>query len=256
MQHPKVILITGATSGLGAALAEAYARPGICLALTGRNAERLKAVADICQTKGAEVLTAIMDVCDRAVIAEWIQSIDQKHSIDLAIANAGVSAGSAGGGEEEEQTRTIFEINVGGVMNTIFPLIPLMSRRGRGQIAIISSLAGFRGLPGVPAYSASKAAVRVWGEALRGDLYRKGISVSVICPGYVVTPMTDRNDFKMPFLMTAERAAQIMQRGLGKGRARIAFPWPTYVAVWLLMTLPSFLTDAIVRRLPKKKAGI
>ncbi len=116
----------------------------------------------------------------------------------------------------------------------------------------MSSLAAFRGFPGAPAYCASKAAVRVWGEALRGELYGAGIGVSVICPGYVRSSMTAVNDFPMPLLMDAERAARIIRRGLARNRPRIAFPWRLYAAVWLISALPPSLTDPLLRRLPKK----
>jgi len=116
----------------------------------------------------------------------------------------------------------------------------------------MASLAAFRGFPGAPAYCASKAAVRVWGEALRGHLHGSGIAVSVICPGYVRSPMTAVNEFPMPLLMGAERAARIIRRGLERDRARIAFPWRLYAAVRLLSALPPGLTDPLLRRLPEK----
>ena len=122
----------------------------------------------------------------------------------------------------------------------------------RGQIALMSSLAAFIGFPGAPAYSASKAAIRVYGEALRGALHADGIEVSVICPGFVDTPMTRVNDFPMPFLMTSEKAAAIIKRGLVANRGRIAFPFPMYFLVWLLSGLPPVLVNAMTRRLPEK----
>ena len=120
------------------------------------------------------------------------------------------------------------------------------------QVAIMASLAGFRGMPTAPAYCASKAAVRVWGEALRGELYPHGIAVSVVCPGFVRSPMTAGNRFPMPFLMSAERAALRVKRGLAKNRGRIAFPRRLYALIWLAMVLPSALVDRLVRRPPKK----
>ena len=128
-----------------------------------------------------------------------------------------------------------------------------MLPRGAGQIAIVSSLASFRGFPGAPAYSASKAAVRVWGEALRARHREDGIAVSVICPGFVVSRMTDRNLFPMPLLMTADRAARIIRRGLARNRGRIAFPWPTYFVSWLLGVLPPFLGDRLLKDAPRKE---
>lgn len=246
------ILITGATSGLGAALARAYAAPGVRLALTGRDPARLDATARRCRDAGAEVAHEILDVREREALADWIAAMDTAAPLDLVIANAGVSAGTGGGSESDEQARTIFAVNVEGVINTALPAAALMRPRGRGQIAVMASLAAFRGFPGAPAYCASKAAVRVWGEALRGALHGQGIRVSVICPGYVRTPMTAVNDFPMPFLMDAERAAAIIRRGLARDKARIAFPLPMYALVRLLAGLPLAVTDPLLRRLPKK----
>jgi short-subunit dehydrogenase len=126
-----------------------------------------------------------------------------------------------------------------------------MARR-RGQIGIMGSLAGHRGFPGAPAYCGSKAAVKVWGEGLRGDLKPHDVGVSVILPGFVETPMTDVNDFKMPFLMSVEKAAGIIEAGLARNKARIAFPWPTAFVAWLLGTLPPAWTDPLLRAAPRK----
>lgn len=254
MRDPRSIVITGASSGIGAALARAYAAPGVLLAITGRDGERLSAVASDCHDKGANVISARVEVTDRAAMAEWLNSVDSVTPVDLLIANAGISAGTGRGGESEEQARAIFDVNLTGVLNTIHPLLSPMRARGRGQIALMASLAGYRGFPGAPAYCASKAAVRVYGEALRGGLAAEGIAVSTICPGFVESRMTARNPFPMPFLMTAERAATIIQRGLARNRARIAFPGPTALAAWLLMALPSALTDRLVRGAPRKPA--
>lgn len=252
MIDPKSILITGASSGLGKALAVAYAGEGITLSLTGRDRGRLEAAADACRAEGAEVRAEVLDVLDRQSLAAWIKEVDARTPLDLVIANAGVSAGTGGGGEGDEQANEIFAINVQGVANTIQPALDPMTRRGRGQIGIMSSLASFRGFPGAPAYCASKAAVRVWGESLRGSLHGNGVAVSVICPGYVRTPMTDVNDFPMPFLIEVEKAALIIRRGLAKNKARIAFPWPLYAVVQLLAAAPPGLLDPLMRRLPKK----
>lgn len=167
MRSPRTILITGASSGLGEALGLAYAAAGVTLCLHGRDAARLESVASACRERGAAVLSATGDVTQAAPLAAWIQTVDRDHPVDLVIANAGVSGGTARGVEGVEQTRRIFAVNVDGVINTVMPLIVPMARRGHGQIAIMSSLAAFRGMPGAPAYCASKAAVRLWGEALR-----------------------------------------------------------------------------------------
>ncbi len=251
-QHPKSILITGASSGLGTALARRYAGPGIYLALSGRDSERLERVAKACREAGAAVQARTIDVVDKERLFVWIAEIDGQAPLDLVIANAGISAGTGGGGETGAQARRIVAVNVDGVLNTVLPALDLMRPRRRGQVAIVSSLAAFRGFPGAPAYCASKAAVRVWGEALRGELRGQGIGVSVICPGYVETPMTTVNKFPMPMLMSAEKAAGIIARGLAHGRGRIAFPWPMYALVRLIAALPLGVSDPLLSRLPKK----
>ena len=252
MRDPRSILITGASSGIGEALASAYAAPGVRLALGGRDAGRLEAVAAGCRARSAEVAAVVIDVTDRAAMARWLEDCERARPIDLVIANAGIGAGTEEGAESEAQTRDIFAVNLDGVLNTVLPLIPRFLARGRGQIALMSSLASFRGFPGAPTYCASKAALRVWGEGLRGDLRSRGVEVSVICPGFVVSRMTARNKFRMPFLMPADRAAAIVRRGLSRDRGRIAFPFPMYFAVWLAGTLPPILTDPLFWRLPKK----
>ena len=252
MRQPRHILITGASSGLGEALAKTYARAGVRLALGGRDRGRLEAVAAACRTRGAEVATALLDVTEAAGLAAWIEKEDRIAPLDLVIANAGTSAGTGRGSETAEQARRIFAVNLDGVVNTVQPAIRLMAARRHGQLALMSSLASFRGFPGAPAYCASKAAVRVYGEALRGALARHRIAVSVICPGFVKTPMTAVNKFPMPFLMEADRAAAIIRRGLARRKARIAFPRRLYAMTWLLAALPPSITDRWLTSLPEK----
>ena len=252
MNEPKSILITGASSGLGAALARAYAAPGVKLTLGGRDAERLGRIAAECRARGAEVVAAAVDVTDAEATARWIAAADEANPLDLVIANAGISGGTFGGGESQEQAAAIVATNLGGVIHTVHPAAERMRARRRGQIAIMSSLAGFRGMPGAPAYGASKAASRSYGEALRGTLHRHNVGVTVICPGFIRTPMTDVNGFRMPMLMEADRAARLIRRGLARNRARIAFPFRLYALVWLLGALPPSWTDPVFRRMPEK----
>ena len=252
----RTVLITGASSGIGAALAIEYAAPETTLLLLGRNQGRLEKVSKACTEKGALVRVACVDVTDAMAMAAKINDFDASHTIDLVIANAGISGGTSGqgvnSGEQASQVRDIFATNVDGVLNTILPLIPRFKAQGHGQIAIMSSLASFRGLPSAPAYSASKAAVRTYGEALRGELASDNIQVTVICPGYIKTPLTDVNRFPMPMLMRASKAARIIKRRLEKKPPRIAFPFPMYFLVWLAGSLSPSLTDWIFFRLPKK----
>lgn len=246
------VLITGASSGLGAALARACAAPGVRLGLAGREVDRLEAVARECREAGAEAVPQRLDVTDGPAVAAWVAEAEAIRPLDLVIANAGISAGTGDGAEGPEQTRRIFAVNVDGVLNTVLPTIEAMRPRRSGQIAIVSSVAGFRGFPGAPAYCASKAAVKSWGEGLRGWLAGEGVGVSVILPGFIATPMTAVNRFPMPFLMPAERAAGIILRGLARDQGRISFPWPTAFAAWAAGALPDALIGRLTRRLPGK----
>ncbi|WP_420405700.1 SDR family NAD(P)-dependent oxidoreductase [Nisaea sp.] len=255
MHAPKSILITGASSGIGAALAAAYAAPGLTLFLGGRDETRLADVAGTIDARGATVRTRQIDVTDRGGMESWIAEADAEAPLDLVIANAGISLGTGDGGPEPaEQVRRLYSVNIDGVMNTVLPALARMRTRGTGQIALMSSIAGFRGFPGAPAYCSSKAAVRVFGEGLRPTAAREGIGVSVICPGYVRSPMTAVNDFPMPFLQEVDKAAEIIRRGLARNKARIAFPWPLYATVLLLQMLPPAWIDGLMARLPTKSA--
>jgi len=252
MRNPHHILITGASSGIGAALAQSYATAGRHLSLTGRQPERLAAVAQSCRDLGATVSEILLDVTDRQAVATRLTALDTERPIDLVIANAGISGGTHGGSESEAQVRAIFTTNIDGVLNTVLPLLPRLEARRHGQIALMASLAGYRGFPGAPAYCGSKAAVKVWGEGLRGQMAASNVEVTVVMPGYVKSPMTAANDFPMPFLMPADRAARLIRDRLTRNPARIAFPWPTATIAWLIGMLSPRLTDRVLAVLPKK----
>jgi len=249
---PRSILITGASSGIGEGLALAYAAPGRRLALSGRDRERLEGVAERCAGTGAEVEARVIDVADADAMQGWIDALDAARPLDLVIANAGVSAGSGGGGEDAAQTRRLFSVNVDGMINTVWPALPAMRQRGHGQFALLASMAAYRGLLTAPAYSATKAAVKAYGEALGPWLAGHGIGVSVICPGFVESRITATNRFPMPMLMDAGTAAAIIRARLARNAARISFPWPMALMAWTLATLPPALADPILARAPKK----
>lgn len=249
MKTFRSIVITGASSGIGEGLALDYARAGVRLALGGRDEARLRAVADACRARGAEVAAQTIDVADRERMAAWLREQDAAKPVDLVLANAGISIEKGKGqGIDEERTRRTFAVNVEGTFNTVFPLLDAMRARRFGQIGIVASLAGFIGLPRAAAYNASKAAVRIWGESIRHQLRRDNVGVSVICPGFVESRITVGNDFPMPFMMSAARASAIIRHGLAHDRARIAFPLGTKAAIWLGATLPGNATDRLLRR--------
>lgn len=250
---PSSILVTGASSGLGAALARAYAGPGRLIAICGRDADRLAETARTCRAAGAEVDARELDVTDERTMRDWIDGLDARRPLDLVVANAGVSGGTArDAAEDEARTREIFAVNLHGVVNTVMPALAAMRSRGHGQIALVSSLAGYRGQPGAPAYSASKCAVKAWGEALRGAHAAEGVRISVICPGFFESRITANNDFPMPMLMSADRAAGLVKRRLADDPAVIAFPLPLALASWLLSVLPAALAIRLLAMGPRK----
>jgi len=240
MLSPQTILITGASSGIGKCMALCYAAPNQTLYLIGRDLKRLQKIQKQCELKGATVFIATLDVTNQTKMAKQIILWDTQKAIDLVHANAGIGFK---GVETAEKSRTVFDVNLTGVLNTIDPILPRMKHRKKGQVALMSSLASFRGMPGSQSYSASKAAVRFLGEALRPEYALYGVEINVICPGFIRTPLTDVNQFKMPFLMEATPAAALIVNALKKNKARIAFPWQMYWIARLLEILPNSWTD-------------
>lgn len=254
MSRFRSVLITGASSGLGAALAQRYAAPGVRLALCGRDQARIEATAAACRRAGAETSTRLLDVADAEAMRAWTLAEDDARPLDLVIANAGVSGETGEPGDDPAASARIYAVNVLGVLNTVEPLLPRLRARGRGQVGLIGSIAGFYGVPRGPAYSGSKAAVIVHGQAWRAALAPSGVGVSVACPGYVRTPMTARHRFTMPFLVDAPDAARAIAQGLERNRARIIFPWQLVVGAWLLRSLPDGLASRLVPA-PRRKAA-
>ncbi|MBR1605069.1 MAG: SDR family NAD(P)-dependent oxidoreductase [Alphaproteobacteria bacterium] len=245
------VLITGATSGIGEALALYYAANGAeNLFICGRDKTRLDDIKKRCCDLGAKVHANIIDVADSETMRKWIEKSNKIAALNLVIANAGVSTGE----ETEANVRNTVQTNVCGVVNTVLPVIELFKLRNdtNKHIAMLASIAGYHGLPTAPSYSASKAFVKAWGEAMRLSLKNEGIKVSVICPGFVRSRITDKNTCPMPFFMEAPRAAQIIARGIAKNKGIIAFPWPLRFSAWLMSCLPNVLSDLIYGNLPKK----
>ena len=245
----KNILITGASSGIGSALARAYAAPNVRLILLARNLVKLKQVSEQCEVLHAKVECYSADVTQTHALQTLIQDIDSKHPIDLIICNAGVtnSIGENGEAESWEAICKVMDTNCYGVLASLNPLISLMQARNKGQIAIVSSLGAYRGMPITPAYCASKAAIKSYGEALRGWLVEDGIKVSVICPGFVESDLSAQFSGDKPMMIPAEKAASIIKTGLSKNKANISFPFPLNLGMWFLAILPAGISDWFMR---------
>jgi len=246
------VLVTGASSGIGRGLAEACAAPGVTLHLSGRNAERLDAVAAACRARGATVRTQVIDVRDAAEMAHWVAG---SAPLDLVVANAGIAPGaSPGEAETGPETRTVFATNLDGVLNTVLPAIELLAAQPpgpnglRGRIAVVASIAAFVPTPVTPAYGASKAAVDAWTVASAPAARRRGIALTSVCPGFIRTPMTARFSLPMPGLMSPERAADVILRGIAAGRVRVAFPWWMAVGARIGGLLPPRWVAAFTER--------
>jgi short-subunit dehydrogenase len=246
----RVVVITGASSGLGAALAQAYAMPGTVLGLLGRDRGRLAITARACEANGARVQVALIDVADAPAMAAWLLAFDGDNPVELLIANAGTSAGPPPDSPSEGvaiASRQV-AVNLLGTINTVEPLLPALCARRRGRVAIIASIAALRGLPYSPGYCASKAGLRAYAEALRPRLEPHNVGVTAVCPGFFASPMTDRFHGPTPFLLTSEGAARIVKRGIDRGRRRVAFPWPLVRGLQFCDIAPAAIGDAILRR--------
>ncbi len=293
------ILITGATSGIGEALALHYAQTSArFLFLCGRSTDRLLMIQKKCEKFGTQVHAKVLDVTNKMAVENWIEECEKIAPLNLVIANAGVATLQ----ETPENIYNTFNTNVNGVLNTVIPTIKIYKKRqyalsckngscntsleqfiykmkkekrafsmnhfrkrclqGIGSeifdndnkaIAIVSSIAGYHGMATCPSYSASKACIKAWGEGLRIDLKRRyNINVSVICPGFVKSGITDKNTCPMPFLMDADKAAALIAHRLEKNVGLIAFPWPMRFASWLGAILPNRVSEFIYSRLPYK----
>jgi len=251
---PKVF-ITGASSGIGSALAAHYARAGGVLGLCARRLDPTQALLESLRAAGACYRVDVTDAPSlQAAAADFIRRFGAP---DIVIANAGVGAGTLTENPEDFAVfRKIMETNVLGMVATFQPFLEAMRARASGTLVGIASVAGFRGLPGGGAYSASKSAAITYLESLRVELHGSGVSVVTICPGYIRTPMTAANRYRMPFLIDADDAAGRMARVIAAKRRFAVVPWRMALVAIVLRKLPRWLFDRLFANAPRKARGL
>ncbi|MGQ0655908.1 MAG: SDR family oxidoreductase [Betaproteobacteria bacterium] len=240
------VFLTGASSGIGEALARHYAAAGSTLGLLSRR-----------KVEG-QVFSYAADVTDADAVRSAAQDFMTRAGVpDLVIANAGVSAGTSSEAlEDVAKLRKVLEVNVAGLAATLAAFAPAMREAGRGTLAGIASVAGFRGLPGNGAYCASKSAAIAWMESLRAELHGSGVAVVCICPGYIDTPLTRVNRFRMPFLLTADEGARRIARAIERKPRLAVVPWQMALVSVGLRAMPGWLYDRLAARAPRKPRGI
>ncbi len=245
------IFITGASSGIGEAMARFYAKRGVQLGLVARRGDFLERLAAELEPHPA---VYALDVRDALALKKAADDFIARFGVpDVVIANAGVSRGTLTDIEDDLKAfQEVFDINVMGMVNTFHAFVAPMKRQRRGTLVGISSVAGFRGIPGGGAYSASKAAAIRYCESLRVELRDDGISVVTICPGYIRTPMTAVNKFKMPFLIGVDEAVVRFARAIDSKTSFTVIPWSMGIAARILRVVPNWLYDRVFSRMPRK----
>ena len=243
----KVVFLTGASSGIGEALAIEISKSGAVLGLLARREELLKQLAEKCRAAGGTARYFACDVTDAAAVQKAADDLRAEFGrIDILIANAGI-----GGNNKEtralepEFVKQVIDINLMGAVNSVYAVLPQMLERGAGQLVAISSLAGFRGLPKSAAYSASKGAMTNLFESIRLDVQHKGVAVTIIQPGFIRTPLTSGRKNKLPFLMELEDAVPLFLKAIERCKKFAAFPWQLATFVRLGRFFPAWLYDKI-----------
>ena len=240
---PLKVFITGGTSGIGLELAKLYAREGHLVGLCGRDLSKLP--DEITQTY-PNIQAYRCDVTRRQDLKEAVQAF-AGNKLHVMIANAGISVGRKTRRPDFDRSRLVIETNIFGVIHAFEAALELMLPQRQGHLVAISSVAGLVGLPGSSAYSASKAFVLKLCESYAIDLGPEGIRTSCICPGFIRTPLTDKNDHSMPFLLPAERGAAKIKRAIDRGKTLYIFPWPMQIVMVVLEKMPRFLYRFLMR---------
>lgn len=246
----KVIMLTGASSGIGEALSVAFARQGAILGLLARREKQLNEIKAKCEAAGGTARFFACDVTDAPGVRKAADQLRAEFGhIDILIANAGIAGDNPEARSlEPSAIKQVLDINLQGAVNSVHAVIPEMIERGSGHLVAISSLAGFRGLPGSAAYSASKAGMTAFFESVRLDTLRQGIDVTIIHPGFILTPLTAARKNKMPFIMDLDDAIPLFIRAIEKKKKFASFPWPLATIVRMAKFMPAWLYDRIARR--------
>jgi len=249
------VVISGASSGIGLAFARHYLECGAIVAAFARRGELLQTLAAEYPEK---VFCYALDVRDAPAIQKAASDFMARAGVpDIVIANAGVSRGTLTEYvEDEEVFQNVMDINVLGMVKTFQPFLAAMRNAKQGTLVGIASVAGFRGLPGSGAYSASKAAAISYMESLRVEMYGSGVKVVTLCPGYIRTPMTDINTYSMPFILPADVAAKRMVRVIARGTSFAVVPWQMGVVGWVMKRLPNWLYDLAFSKAPHKSRNV
>ncbi len=250
----KTALITGASSGIGGSLCRELAARGWHVGMVARRIDVLEKNAEALRAKGASVSTHALDVRDAGRVKEEADRlVAERGSIELAIANAGIGFPTPAKKFPLDDAVAIFRTNVEGMLNLFAAVIPHMLERGEGRFVGVASMAGFRGMPGASVYSSSKAAMQSFLEASRIELIRTGVGVTTVNPGFVATPMTEKNRFTMPFLIGPDEAAKIIIEGIEAESREINFPLPMLLAIKVLRNLPASVYDRLALRMARSR---
>jgi len=245
----KVVMITGASSGIGRGLAMELARRGAKLGLVARRSDLLAEIVSEIEADGGQALALAVDVQDASAMKQAAQRLSSQFGrIDMLIANAGIGTTTDAANLQASEVARVFGVNVVGAASSVAAVMPQMLERGQGHLVAISSLAAYRGIPKSATYAASKAALSSFFESLRIDLKPKGIDVTIIHPGFIKTPLTAGREAKMPFLMETDAAVNKIIRAIEKKRKSYSFPWQLASIVRLGMVLPIFVYDRIASR--------
>ncbi|MBZ8131919.1 SDR family NAD(P)-dependent oxidoreductase [Afifella sp. IM 167] len=246
--------ITGGSTGIGRALALRLARDGWQVAVSARSADKLEALAKEAEPLSGAIRAFPLDVTDAEATARAFESVEAALGpLDLVFLNAGTFSPFSGKEFSVEAFRHTMEVNVMGTVHGLGPVIPRFLERGAGHIAVVASVAGYAGLPRAAAYGASKAALINMCEALRPDLGSRGVTLSLVNPGFVDTPMTEKNDFPMPFIIPVDKAVDAIMDGLDKKHFEIVFPWQMRLSMKLFRLLPYPLYFALTRQMLRKR---